>query len=194
MDAVKRYLQDFSNALMVNHTCRAALLRELEGDISERVERGESVQSVLSALGSAKALAGNTNQEFANQCHPGPSRARWIFLLAALLATAGNGVGHVFVFSFQAVFVPGIWGCFSLFLLMGWCRTGHRNRFAVPCALAAVGIWLWVGSLFAEIGTFQTIHMAFSLFFLRETFALAVSGAWVCLIALLFSIAGYFKY
>ena len=99
--AVRRYLKAVERRLCLPKDLRARVLSDLLTTICARQEQGETTESILRTLGTAKQTAAEFNEQLQEYTYH-KSPWRFVCLIVAVLSAlwlAGWGVGQAFVWS-----------------------------------------------------------------------------------------------
>lgn len=171
---VKRYMNAIERRLCCDRATRVRIMTELASDFQARRDAGQTDEAIMAELGTPQSVAAEFNASLGVAGTVPPSRWRWMFAAAAVVAVVvwlvgwaaiilplpSNSIGiiggadgptAVFVtssFGFMPPalrILPWLLGCLSGFLLLGWCRRGdYVRRVLLPQALCILPCLGWV--------------------------------------------------
>jgi len=187
MRELNLYMRAFNRHLCLEAITRKRILQDLQCELEQRLEQGETWLQIKEGLGEPADFAAKMNQEFVDKAHIPVSPLRWLALGLAVMFAIITLVQKTLVFKANIDFsVCAFWVCIAAFLLLGWCRKGMRIRVLAPLLSLICGVMSWLLLQSTQTGTMRSylyVNQEFPLSFGRIIVGLLNSGIWLVIVA-----------
>ncbi len=174
---IKKYVDGIKNHLHLPLNMKARIISDLATDIHARMEKGETIEEILTVMGTPKEVAAGFNTELAEYTRSKGSPWRFLFLGGAIFTGVflifsiisflaqpelaygiiGSADGPTSIYVGSRAVLPALWvvvpffiGCLTTYLLLKWQKNGTKKQYTAVMILSIVALAFFTGDLIRE--------------------------------------------